>query len=86
MYLDFSAFGQLWVSAWVVDVRSSLPGVVYCLSAGLTTTCPVPLQRSKTAFVVSESRPQGFVDLERQARSDAERAMKVATLYCNAVY
>ena len=37
----------------------------------------VPLQRSKTALVVTDSRPQMYVDLERQARTDAEKAMKV---------
>jgi len=37
----------------------------------------VPLQRSKTALVVTDTRPQLYVDLERQARNDAEKAMKV---------
>jgi len=41
---------------------------------------PVPLQRSKTTLAVADTRPQGFVDLERQARCDAERAMKVHDL------
>ena len=38
---------------------------------------PLPLQRSKTTLAVADTQPQGFVDLERKARSDAERAMKV---------
>ena len=38
---------------------------------------PVPLQRSKTALAMTDTRPQVFVDLERQARNDAEKAMKV---------
>jgi len=37
----------------------------------------VSLQRSKTALVVTDTRPHMYVDLERQARNDAEKAMKV---------
>ena len=52
----------------------------------------MPLQRSTTAvgrLAVADTRFQGYVDLERQARNDAERAMKVCiglyvqTLRCN---
>jgi len=35
------------------------------------------LQRSKTSVALTDVRPLVYVDLERQARNDAEKAMKV---------
>jgi len=43
---------------------------------------PLTLQRSKTTLAVTP----GYVDLERQARCDAERAMKVCAFYLNIVF
>jgi len=37
----------------------------------------VTLQRSKTSVALTDVRPLVYVDLERQARNDAEKAMKV---------
>ena len=53
---------------------------MYCAGS----TYPLQLQRSKTTLAVSDARAPGYVDLERQARSDAERAMKVYALCLNA--
>jgi len=57
-----------------------------CVDAFTGSTCPVSLQRSKTTLAVTEARPHGYVDLERQARSDAERAMKVCALCLNDLF
>lgn len=64
---------------------SKLMEVLVNLLAG--SSHAVTLQRSKTSVVLTDARSLVYVDLERQARNDAEKAMKVRIiLYVNMLF
>jgi len=72
MFFTFVTTNCNWVDQSVVEF--------VCWNYSALTTHAVPLQRSRTTLVVGDTtRQQAYIDLERQARNDAEKAMKVLT-------
>jgi len=72
--------GQNNLVSAAVNTNTNRNNMFYCVVCVNMTTGgnSLAVQRSKTSVPLSEVRPQFYIDLERQARAEAERAMRVS--------